>query len=122
MPNKYRSKFEQAVAADMRKRKCKFSYENEKLDFIRPARKCKYLLDFSLESGIIVECKGRLTAADRKKMLLVKEQNPDRDIRFLFQRASNPIFKGSKTTYAMWAEKNGFLWAESTIPEEWLNE
>ena len=122
MSNRYRSKFEARVAEDLAKKGQTFAYEDRKLDYLEPAKNRKYTVDFSLECGIIVECKGRLTAADRKKMLLVKDQHPDKDIRMLFQRASNPIYTGSNTTYAQWADNNGFKWAEGSVPEEWLNE
>ena len=32
------------------------------------------------------------------------------------------IRKGSKTTYGMFCDKHGILWAEKTIPESWLKE
>ena len=53
-------------------------------------------------------------------MSLIKKQYPELDIRFVFMNANNKIYKGSKTTYAMWANKHGFEWAEKNIPEEWL--
>jgi hypothetical protein len=56
-------------------------------------------------------------------MIAVRDQNPDKDIRFLFANAENPIKKGSKTTYGMWAEKNGFKYADGVeIPKEWIDE
>ena len=82
-----------------------------------------YTPDFtiSLSGGrkIYIECKGWLRPEDRQKMLKVKQQNPDADIRFIFQ-ADNKIRKGSKTTYTMWATKNGFPSAVKAIPPEWL--
>ena len=79
-----------------------------------------YTPDFYIpETGIYVEAKGHLDKSDRMKMLLVKEQHPDLDIRFVFLRANNKIYKGSKTTYAQWATKHKFEWAEGSIPEEW---
>ena len=54
-------------------------------------------------------------------MLAVKECNPDLDIRMIFQRPFNKIYKGSKTTYAMWCEKHDILWSSyQNIPESWL--
>ena len=47
-----------------------------------------------------------------KKHLLVREQNPDIDIRFLFVNANNKLNKSSKTTYGAWCDKNKILWAE----------
>jgi hypothetical protein len=73
-------------------------------------------------SFFFVEYKGYLRPEDKTKMVAVRKQYPDLDIRFIFQRANKPSYKGAKTTYADWAEKNGYLWAEGIIPEEWLNE
>jgi hypothetical protein len=56
------------------------------------------------------------------KHLLVKTSNPELDIRILFQTPNNKITKNSKTTYADWADKNGYLWAAKEIPKEWLEE
>jgi hypothetical protein len=54
-------------------------------------------------------------------MKAVKEANPDLDIRIIFQSPHNKINKRSKTTYSMWAEKNGFPWcAYYAIPVDWL--
>jgi hypothetical protein len=39
----------------------------------------------------------------------------------LFQNAYNKIRKGSKTTYAMWCEKKGILYAHKQIPKQWLS-
>ena len=55
-------------------------------------------------------------------MLAVKKQHPDLDIRLVFQAPHNTLTKKSKTTYAQWAEKNGFLWAiYNDIPIEWFD-
>lgn len=117
-----RSDFELRVAKDLEKRKVRFKYEEQVLFYEVPARKARYTPDFILSNGIIVEVKGRLTTADRKKMVLVQLSNPSLDIRLLFQRANNPIRKGSKTTYGDWATKKNFKWCEETIPQEWLDE
>ena len=74
------------------------------------------------KQNIIIEAKGYFDKGDRVKMLLIKEQHPDLDIRIVFLNARNKIYKGSKTTYGAWAEKNGFKWAEGSIPEEWLKD
>jgi hypothetical protein len=69
---------------------------------------------------IHIEYKGVLDLATRKKMILFRDQHPDIDIRFVFQRGTNPIRKGSKTTYLMWAAKNGFMASDGSLPVEWL--
>ena len=90
-----------------------FKYEEEKLPYIYPETKKTYLPDFTKEH-IIIEAKGRFTAADRKKMLLVQEQYPDRIILMVFGRAANTLSKKSKTTYGEWCTKNNISWVDIT--------
>lgn len=96
-----------------------FTYETLKISYVVPASKHVYTPDFILESGLIIEYKGFFDLDDRKKHLLVKEQHPNLDIRFVFERDS-PIRKGSKTRYSDWCTKNGFKFAIKTVPKEWL--
>ena len=60
--------------------------------------------------------------ADRKKHLLIKEQHPELDIRFVFSSSKAKLSKGSKTTYALWCTKNGFKFADRLIPRAWLKD
>ena len=115
----YKSLFEHGVAQQLVKKKVKFKYESKRITYNKPH---SYLPDFVLPSGIFIEAKGRFTGEDRKKHLLIREQHPEHDIRFVFQRAHQPLRKGSPTTYAEWCDTNGFLWADKTIPTSWLKE
>lgn len=115
----FRSKFEEAVYTKAIENGGKLAFEPKFFDYVLNLR---YLVDFELANGVYIETKGRLTAVDRRKMLAVKYANPDIDIRFIFQRSKNTLTKRSKTTYAQWAEKNGFKWAEGAIPVSWLKE
>lgn len=54
-------------------------------------------------------------------MLLVRDQTKA-DIRLVFSRPNNRLSKSSKTTYAQWAVKHGFPWAEGTVPASWIKE
>jgi len=74
------------------------------------------------DQKIFIEAKGYFDKGDRVKMQLVKEQYPDHDIRIVFLNSKNKIYRGSKTTYGMWADKHGFEWAEGAVPEEWLKD
>ena len=65
--------------------------------------------------------KGLFDVQARHKMLLVKQQHPDLDIRLVFSNAKARLYKGSPTTYAAWADRHGFPWAHKTIPEDWLH-
>jgi hypothetical protein len=70
-----------------------------------------------------LEFKGYpFTAADRKKYILVREQNPKIDLRFVFSDVKRKIGKNSKTTCGDWAEKHGFKYAHKSIPDKWLEE
>lgn len=118
----FRSGFEKRIAEQLEEAEVSFGYESEKLTYVVPARKATYTADFFLPNGIVVEAKGRFrTAADRQKLILVKEAHPELDLRLLFMNAKLPIYKGSKTTYADWAESHGFPYAEKRIPDEWLS-
>jgi hypothetical protein len=97
-------------------------YEIKKIPFVQPEKNRNYTPDFWLPNGIIVETKGVFTVQDRQKHLLIKEQYPDLDLRFVFSNSKNKLRKGSKTTYADWCNKYGFIFADQLIPEEWVNE
>lgn len=118
----WRSGLEERVAEQLDQLGVEYTYEKLKLKYIRPASEHVYTPDFVLANGIIVETKGRFLLADRMKHMMVKKHNPDVDIRFVFSNSNARISKASKTTYAMWCRKNGFLYADKTIPTEWLNE
>jgi hypothetical protein len=118
----FRSGLEERVAEQLDKLGIEYTYEKVKLKYIKPASSHVYTPDFQLPNGIIVETKGRFLAPDRQKHLLVKKHNPELDIRFVFSNSNARISKASKTTYAMWCRKNGYKFADKTIPEEWINE
>lgn len=117
--HKFRSDYELSVAKYLAEQGVKFEYESQKLEY-QPKPKI-YTPDFYLpEQDIYVEAKGFFSPADRQKMLLVIKQNMFCDIRMLFLRASNKLNRSSKTTYGSWCDKHGILWADGTIPLEWL--
>jgi hypothetical protein len=118
----FRSGLEERIAEQLDQSGVEYTYEKVKLKYIRPASEHIYTPDFVLANGIIVETKGRFLAPDRQKHILVKKHNPELDIRFVFSNSNARISKTSKTTYAMWCRKHGYLFADKTIPEEWLNE
>ena len=120
--NGFKSGLEDSVSQQIESKGIVVEYETEKVDYIIPASSHTYNPDFKLPNGIRVETKGRFVLADRKKQLLVKEQNPQLDIRFVFTNSKNKINKKSKTTYADWCDKNGFKYADKVIPDEWFSE
>ncbi len=98
------------------------TYESHRIPFTEPAKNRHYTPDFVLPNGIVVESKGIFDSADRAKHLLIKEQHPDLDIRFVFSNDKAKISKGSATTYAIWCGKYGYQYARKEIPKEWLTE
>ena len=117
----YRSGLEKTIAEDIKSRGILVKYETFKIAYTKPVTSHKYTPDFLLPNGIIIEAKGLFSTQDRKKHILVKEQHPDLDIRFVFSSSKKKLYKGSKTTYADWCTKHGFLYADKTIPKEWYN-
>lgn len=121
-----RSKLELGIRAELEASNYKFGYETEVIKYTPPPKERKYTPDFIFdkkEGGKLhIEVKGYFKSEDRMKHLHVKACNPDLDIRFVLQTPTTKIRKGSKTTYAMWLEKNGFRWAKKEIPQHWLDE
>jgi hypothetical protein len=142
----YRSGLEKNIAAQLDAAGIQYGYETVSVPYEVPARMAKYLSDFPVDfvlqgkdgfEGIVIEGKGHFgannygarfsnmknnSAKERQKFVLLKEQHPKLDIRFVFSRASVPIYKGSKTTHAKWAADHGFRWAEKVIPPDWIAE
>jgi hypothetical protein len=118
----FKSGLEENISNQIAGRGIEVQYESEKVAYTIPASEHTYNPDFKLPNGIRVETKGRFVLADRKKHLLVKEQNPNLDIRFVFSNSKNKINKKSKTTYADWCDKHGFKYADKEIPDSWFSE
>lgn len=108
----------------------KVEYETEQLEYTVTSN---YMPDFILihkKDGTLmyIEAKGNGRAFDhkvRQKMIAVKEQHPDKDIRIIFYSDGKigPKRKdGSFLKQSDWATKNGFKFAIRYIPKEWFNE
>lgn len=117
----YRSGLEAIVQADLEEASIDVEYESIKIEWEDLCYR-RYTPDFLLPNGIIIETKGLFTAEDRRKHTLVKKQHPNLDIRFVFSSSKRKLSKQSKTTYAEWCTKQGFLYADKKIPEDWLVE
>lgn len=118
----FRSGLEEQVAQQLKAAGVAYDYESVKLRYIKPAREAKYTPDFILPNGIIVETKGRFVVEDRQKHLILKDQHPKLDIRFVFSNSKAKISKNSKTSYADWCTKYGFTYADKLIPKGWFDE
>lgn len=69
-----------------------------------------YTPDFQVSPTAYVETKGLFTGTDRNKHLYIKKQHPELSILLVFQEPSRKLNKNSKTTYAMWCQKNDLPW------------
>ncbi|MCL8384140.1 MULTISPECIES: hypothetical protein [Xanthobacter] len=118
----YRSGLEEKLADQLNRAGEPVVYEQFKLRYTQPEKPRTYTPDFILHNGIIIESKGRFVTADRQKHLFIKADHPALDVRFVFSNSRSRIGKASPTTYAMWCERNGFLFADKWIPQEWLDE
>lgn len=118
----YRSGLEEKLADQLKRAGQPITYEEHTLHYKQPEKPRRYTPDFILPNGIIIESKGRFVTADRQKHLFIKADHPALDIRFVFSNSRSKIGKLSETTYAMWCQKNGFLYADKWIPPAWLAE
>ncbi len=115
---KFRSKLEENVASLLEGLGVSYEYEPERLSY---TIEHNYTPDFVLPNYVYLETKGYWDPADRRKVLAVKRDNPDVDLRMVFQAPYNTISKKSKTTYAMWCEKHAIPWTSfHNIPLDWL--
>lgn len=111
-----RSKFEENVADLFLRANVKFDYEATKVPY---TIKAIYTPDFKI-GDIYIETKGLFKPEDRRKMIAVKKDNPDLDIRMWFMR-DNYLTKAKKSKYSDWAKKNGYKYHVGlTFPKKWF--
>ena len=117
--SKFRSGLEKQVADLLSNLGIDYEYETTKVSYYIE-HNCTP--DFVLPNKhVVLECKGYWDAKDRRKIKNVKKQNPDLDLRMVFQSPYNKISKKSKTTYAQWCDKHNIPWTHfHDIPLEWL--
>ena len=118
---KYRSGLEKQTALVLSECQKKVRYELLKIEW-EDLRYRTYTPDFQLDNGIFIETKGIFDSEDRRKHVEVRRQHPELDIRFVFSNAKAKLYKGAKSRYCDWCEKNNFLYSHRLIPKEWLTE
>ena len=109
---KPRNKFEKKIYASLKRRKVSFKYESCRFAYVLAKH---YIPDFIVETplGLVyIELKGYLRPEHKAKMIAVKRQHPEIDLRLLFYAPKKDQIK--------WAEKNGFKYAVGSIPSDWL--
>src|SRR4030042_3902248 len=91
--NGYRSKFELTFANKLKELGLKAQYESEKIHYIQPEKVRTYNPDWTIGSGRYIETKGRFTAPDRQKILMVLRTNPFIELYLVFQTSNVTLSK-----------------------------
>lgn len=122
---KRRSKLELRFEEILKEAKAEYDYEVTKIPYIIPESNHNYIVDWTVKDKLYLETKGYLSDyQERHKYILVKTQNPDLDLRFVFDNP-NKLCGGTKMTHAKWADKYGFKWCGVKDTEtiiKWINE
>ncbi len=115
----FRSQLEEKVADLLVELNIDYDYETKRIPYTIQHH---YTPDFILPNGVVLECKGYWEASDRRKIKQIVKDNPDLDLRMVFQAPFNKISKKSKTTYAKWCDRLKIPWcAYYDIPIDWLS-
>lgn len=120
-----RSKLEIKLADCLTQSGSDWQYEVTKVKYSVPESEHTYTADFTLPNNILLEGKGILADyEERRKYVLLKQQNPDIDLRFVFDDP-NKKCSGMKMTHAEYAIKYGFPYCsvndKATI-QSWVKE
>jgi predicted nuclease of restriction endonuclease-like RecB superfamily len=108
---KLKNKFEVKLFKQLKRSRVNFEYEPIRIPYTLSGY---YIPDFLIDGSrrILVEAKGYLRPEHKRKMVAVKRQHPELDIRI--------VFYAKVAKNIRWAEKNGFPYAIGKIPKEWL--
>lgn len=100
----FKSKFEEEVSTFYG---LNDAYEIEAIPYVIES---KYNPDFKLAKNVFLETKGFFKDSDRRKILAVVRQHPDKKIIMFFQDSTVKLRKKGKMTYGEWCDKNGIDW------------
>lgn len=109
---KPRNKFEYLIQSQLRRAKATFLYESEHLAYVLARHYIPDFIVYTPNGKVYIECKGYLRPEDKCKLVAIKRQHPEIDLRILFYALNK--------SYIKWAEKNGLRWAVGKLPKEWL--
>ncbi len=70
-----------------------------------------------MEGPVYIETKGLLRKPDARKLIAVKECNPEIDLRLVFYEDKR---WSKRMRYTDWAAKHGFECAIGRVPKEWV--
>jgi predicted nuclease of restriction endonuclease-like RecB superfamily len=113
LKKKLKNKFEIKLDKQLKRSKVSFEYESERIPYILARN---YIPDFVVATPtgrVYIEAKGYLRPEHKAKLVAVKKQHPEKDIRI--------VFYAPNKKYEAWAIRHGFRYAFSTIPKDWIN-
>lgn len=109
---KVKNKFERKILDQLKASGLGVSYEGTKIPYVLAGH---YIPDYVVSTPhgkIFIEAKGHFRPEAKRKMVAVKRQHPELDIRIVFYRYN--------VKYERWAIKYGYKHAWGDIPEDWL--
>lgn len=119
-----RSKLEIKLSEILNSLKVPWEYEVTTIPYIVPESNHKYTVDFTIDK-LLIEGKGYLSDhQERTKYVLLKQQYPELDLRFVFDNP-NKLCGGTKYTHAKWADKWGFKYCsikDVDVIKSWIHE
>lgn len=110
---KTKNKFETKILNQIKYSGRKVKYEGEKIPYVLAGH---YIPDYIVETPtgkLYIEAKGHFRPEAKRKMVAVKRQHPELDIRIVFYRYS--------AKYERWANKYGYKFAFGEVPQDWLD-
>lgn len=120
-----RSKLEDKFETILKDHGVEYEYEVTKIPYTVPESYHTYTVDWTVLNGKLIETKGYLSDyTERRKYVLLKEQHPQLDLRFVFDNP-NKLCGGTKMSHAKWADKYGFKWCSIKDTDQilaWLRE
>lgn len=122
---KRRSKLEMKFEEILKSSTQDYDYEVTKISYIVPESKHVYTVDWTIKRKLLIETKGYLSDhQERNKYVLLKQQYPELDLRFVFDNP-NKLCGGTKYTHAKWAEKHNFPYCsirDIDVIQKWIEE
>ena len=110
----YRSGLEDRNSIHLKRLGVPVIYEQYKLKYVK--KPSTYTPDYLLQNGIVIETKGYFDSADRAKHLLIKEQHPQLDLRFVFANPDNYLAGQKVTEFRKWLKSKHGLTVPVKIP------
>ena len=110
---KVKNKFERKILEQLQCSGLPVKYESRRIPYVLAGH---YIPDYTLSTPlgeIYIESKGHFRPEAKRKMVAVKRQHPELDIRIVFYRYDS---KNER-----WAIKHGFKHAWGDVPDEWLD-